>query len=148
MTGGRIVLMLCATGTLLTIAPWTVGADDQPQPSTTDKMVRDTKNAVEVTKQYTLQQKDAFQKTIQVELNEMQAKIAQLQKKTSAASVEARGEMQKAIQDLEKKKDEARKKLEEVNESTSSAWSTLKDGMTAAVEDLKKHYKEAVSKLP
>ena len=32
MTGGRIVLMLCATGTLLTIAPWTVGADDQPQP--------------------------------------------------------------------------------------------------------------------
>ena len=56
--------------------------------------------------------------------------------------------MQKTIQDLEKKKDEARKKLEEVNESTSSAWSTLKDGMTATVEYLKKSYKEAVSKLP
>ena len=68
----------------------------------------------------------------------MQAKIAELQKKTSAASMEAREEMQKAIQDLEKKKDEARRKLDEVNESTTSAWSTLKDGMAIAVEDLKK----------
>ena len=147
MTIGRIVLLLCVTGTLLIIAPSTMTAGDE-QPSTTDKLVRDTKDTVEATKQYTLQQKEAFQKTIQVELNEMQVKIADLQKKTSAASAEARGEMKKAVQDLEKKKDVARKKLEEVNESTSSAWSTLKDGMTTAVTDLKKSYHEAVSKFP
>lgn len=148
MTVVRFILLLCTTGSLLTVAPSVVIAGDQPQSSATDRIVRDTNDAVAATKQYTLQQKEAFQKTIQVELNELHTKIAELQKKTSAASVEAREKMQKTIQDLEKKKDEARKKLEEVNESTSSAWSTLKDGMTATVEDLKKSYKEAVSKLP
>ncbi len=111
-------------------------------------MLRDTKEALEATKHYTLQQKAAFEKAVHMELNELQPKIAELQKKAGAASGEARKDMQKAIQDLEKKKIEARKQLEEVNESTSSAWSTLKDGMTAAVEDLKKSYQEAVSKLP
>lgn len=148
MTVGKILLILCATGILLTMIPWTVIAGDQPQPSATDRMVRDTKEAVEATKQYTIQQKEAFQKVIRAELNEMQVKIADLQKKTSAASMEARAEMQKAIQDLEKKKDVARKKLDEVNESTTSVWSKLKDAMAIAVEDLKKSYKEAVSKLP
>lgn len=147
MTVGRIVLLLCAMGILLTIAAGPVAAGDQ-QPSTTDKVLRDTKEALEVTKQYTFRQKEAFEKAVRIELNELQTKIAELQKKAGAASAEARRDMQKAIQDLETKKDEARKKLEEVNESTSSAWSTLKDGMTAAVEDLKKSYQEAVSKLP
>ena len=78
----------------------------------------------------------------------MQAQIAELQTRTDVASSEVRKDVQKAIQDLEKKKDEARRKLDEVNGATSSAWATLKEGMTAAVEDLKKSYKEAMSKLP
>ena len=132
---------------LLTMTDSPVVAGDQ-QSSTTDKVLRDAKEALEATKQYRLQQKEAFERTVQIELNELQPKIAVFQKKTSAASAEARKDLQKAIQDLEKKKEEARRKLEEVNESTSSAWSSLKDGMTAAVEDLKKRYKEAVSRLP
>ncbi len=105
-------------------------------------------DAAEAAKAYTIQQKEAFQKAIQKELNEMQVKIADLQKKTRAASVEARADLRKAIQELEKKKDEARKKLEEVNESTTSAWSTLKEGLHTAVTDLKKSYTETISKLP
>ncbi len=148
MIVGKILLFLCLTSALLTSDPWTVAAGDQSQPSTTEKVLRDTKEAVESTKQYTLQQKDTFQKTIQAELAEMQVKITELQKKTNAASVEARAEMQKALQDLEQKKEEARKQLDEVSHNTSSAWSKLKDNMNAAVEDLKKSYKETVSKLP
>lgn len=148
MTTGTLVRMLWAAGLLQAVAPWMAAAGDQPPPSTSDKIVRDASDALEATKRYTLRQKEAFQKTMQIELNELQTKIAELRKKTSAASAEARKEMQKAIQDLEKKKDEARKKLDEVNASTSSAWSTMKDGMTAAVEDLKTSYQEAVSKLP
>ncbi len=147
MTLVRIMLLLCAMNVLLTMADGPVAAGDQ-QTSTTDKVLREAKEALEATKQYTLQQKEAFEKTVQVELNELQPKIAELQKRTSAASAEARKDLQKAIQDLEKKRDEARRKLEEVNESSSSAWSLFKDGMTAAVEDLKKSYQEAVSKLP
>jgi Asp-tRNA(Asn)/Glu-tRNA(Gln) amidotransferase A subunit family amidase len=123
-------------------------AGEEPQRSSTDRIVRDTKEALETTKEYSLRQKEAFEKRVRAELQELQVKIAELRKETDVASAEARKEMQKAIQDLERKKHEARKKLEEVNESTSSAWTSLKAGMTAAVEDLKKSYQEAVSKFP
>lgn len=148
MIAERVPVVLCLTAVGCGLAPLAIAAGDQAPPSTTEKMIRDTKEAVESTKQYTIQQKDSFQKTVQAELAEMQTKITELQKKTSAASVEARKDMQKALQDLERKKDEARKQLDEVSHSTSSAWSTLKDNVNAAVADLKKSYKDTVSKLP
>ncbi|HMU30331.1 MAG: hypothetical protein KF854_04570 [Nitrospira sp.] len=148
MIAERVLVVLCLTAVGCGLAPLAIAAGDQAPPSTTEKMIRDTKEAVESTKQYTIQQKDSFQKTVQAELAEMQTKITELQKKTSAASVEARKDMQKALQDLERKKDEARKQLDEVSHSTSSAWSTLKDNVNAAVADLKKSYKDTVSKLP
>ena len=77
MTVGRIVRLLCAMGILLTIAAGRVAAGDQP-PSTTDKVLRDTKEALEASKQYTLQQKEAFEKAVHIELNELQTKIAEL----------------------------------------------------------------------
>lgn len=125
-----------------------LAAADQPQPTTTDKVLRDTKQAVESTKQYTLQQKEAFQKTIQAELAELQGKIAELHKKAGAASVEARSEMHKALQDLERKKNEARKQLDDVSQSTSAGWSKLKENLNRTLDDLKKSYQETVSKLP
>lgn len=142
------LLFVTVMGLQFTIAPWALAASDRPQPSTTDRIVRDTKEAVEATKQYTIQQKETFQKAVRSELIDLQARIAELQKKTDAVSAEARAEMQKALKELEGKKEEAKKKLEELNESTSSTWGRLKDGMNAAVEDLKKSYKETVSKLP
>ena len=148
MIAERVLVVLCLTAVGCGLAPLAIAAGDQAPPSTTEKMIRDTKEAVESTKQYTIQQKDSFQKTVQAELAEMQTKITELQKKTSAASVEARKDMQKALQDLERKKDEARKQLDEVSHSTSSAWSTLKDNVNAAVADLKKSYKDTMSKLP
>ncbi len=148
MIVGKTLLFLCLMGTLLAMAPRIGVAGDQPQPSTAEKVLRDTKEAVESTKQYTLQHKETFQKTVQAELAEMQVKIGELQKKTSAASVEARTELHKALQDLERKKEEARKQLDEISHSTSSAWSRLKDNMNAAVDDLRKSYQETVSKLP
>ena len=123
-------------------------AADQPQPSTTDKVLQETKEAVESTKQYTLQQKESFQKTFQAELAEIQIKIAELQKKTNAASVEARSDLQKALLDLERKKDEARKQFDEVSQSTSSGWNKLKEKLNHTLDELKKSYKDTVSKLP
>lgn len=146
---GGLLLSSCVMGlSLATVGDEAFAAAEAPQPSTTDKVIRDTKEAVESTKQYTLQQKEAFQKTFQTELTEMQGKIAELQKKTNAASVEARSEMQKALQDLERKKEDARKQLDEVSRSTTSAWSKLKENMNSTLDDLKKSYKETVSKLP
>ena len=71
MTVVRTILVLCAMNILLTMTDSPVVAGDQ-QSSTTDKVLRDTKEALEATKQYTLQQKEAFEKTVQIELNELQ----------------------------------------------------------------------------
>ena len=96
------------------------------------KVLQGDEEAVESTKQYTLQQKESFQKTFQAELAEIQIKIAELQKKTNAASVEARSDLQKALLDLERKKDEARKQFDEVSQSTSSGWNKLKENLNHA----------------
>ncbi|MGC3975113.1 MAG: hypothetical protein QM771_12120 [Nitrospira sp.] len=116
MIAGRVLRVIYLTAIGFGLTPMAFAAGDQAQPLTTEKVIRDTKEAVEFTKQYTMQHKERFQKTVQAELAEMQAKIAELQKKTSAASVEARKDMQKALQDLERKKDEARKQLDEVSQ--------------------------------
>ena len=149
MTIGNRVLML-APGILLT--PTALAGSSRRRPAGSRRprrFFRTAKRPLEATKQYTIQQKEAFEKTVQDELNELHSKDRGATEKDSARPLlEARKDLQKAIQDLEKKKDEARRKFEEVTESTSSAWRLLKDGMTAAVEDLKKSYREAVSKLP
>ena len=70
MAVARTLAFLCMIGISLTLPPRTT-AGDQPQPSTTDRVIRDTKEAVEATKQYTLQQKETFQKAVQAELAEI-----------------------------------------------------------------------------
>ena len=148
MTGRKIFILICAIGICQANMAWTEAAEERSKTTSTDSIVRDSKEALETTKEYTLRQKEAFEKRVRAELQELQVKIAELRKQTDVASSEARKEMQKAIQELEKKKDEARKKLDEVNESTSSAWTSLKAGLTVAVEDLKKSYHDALSKFP
>ena len=54
MIAGRVLLFLCLTGAMPGLAPRAIAAGDQASPSTTEKMIRDTKEAVESTKQYTM----------------------------------------------------------------------------------------------
>ncbi|MFZ1501712.1 MAG: hypothetical protein WAS50_01055 [Nitrospira sp.] len=147
MIARKTLALLCLLVGCLTVSVW-AAPPDQPPSSTADKVIRDTKEAVESTKQYTREQKDSFLQAVQAELGDLQIKMTELQKKTSVASAEARTELQKAIQDLEHRKNEARKRFDELNASTSSAWSKMKDGLNESLEDLKKSYRETLSKLP
>jgi hypothetical protein len=81
---------------------------------TGDKVIQETQEAVTATKDYTIQQKDAFQRKVQKELDEMQVRITQLRGQVKHASAEARADVQKALSDLEKKKDLAEKKAQEI----------------------------------
>ncbi|HXF92423.1 MAG TPA: hypothetical protein VNK46_06675 [Nitrospiraceae bacterium] len=115
---------------------------------TTERVQREAQDAVETTKESTVQRKEAFQRKIQEELDEMQAQIASLRAKTDQASAEARAKVQQMIADLEKKKEAARKRLEELKSAGASAWADLQRGMTAALEDLRRSYRKALSHLP
>ena len=87
---------------LLTI-PVVVAAGASDKPVTGDTVIRETQEAVTATKDYTIQQKDAFQRKVQTELDEMQVRITQLRGQVKHASVEARADIQKAIEELEKR---------------------------------------------
>ena len=70
---------------LLTI-PVVVAAGASDKPVTGDTVIRETQEAVRATKDYTIQQKDAFQRKVQTELDEMQVRIAQLRGQVKHAS--------------------------------------------------------------
>jgi hypothetical protein len=122
------------------------GASDKPV--TGDTVIRKTQEAVTATKDYTIQQKDAFQRKVQTELDEMQVHITQLRGQVNHASAEARTDIQKAIVELEKKKDLANKKAQEIHSATASSWEQAKSKTAAAMDDLRDSLNRTLSHLP
>jgi hypothetical protein len=137
---------LVGIGLLVLPVVTTAGTPDTPV--TGDKVIRETKEAVTATKDYTIQQKDAFQRKIRTELDEMQVRITQLRGQVKHASAEARADIQKAIKELEKKKDLAEKKAQEIHSATASSWEQVKSKTSAAMDDLRKSFNRAKSHLP
>ena len=111
-------------------------------------VIREAQEAVTATKDYTIQQKDAFQRKIQAELDEVQVRIAQLRGQVEHASGEARADIQKSIGELEKKKDLVNKKAEAIHSATVSSWEQVKSKTAAAMDDLRDSLNQALSHLP
>lgn len=128
--------------------PFAVAAGTSNKPVTGDTVIRETQEAVTATKDYTIQQKDAFQRKVQAELDEMQARIAQLRGQVGHASAEAKADIQKSIGELEKKKDLAEKKAQEIHSATASSWEQVKAKTSAAMDDLRESLNRAKSHLP
>ena len=124
----------------------TAGASDKPV--TGDTVIRETQEAVTATKDYTIQQKDAFQRKVQTELDEMQVRITQLRGQVKHASAEANADIQKAIVELEKKRDLAQKKVQDIHSATASSWEQVKSKTTAAMDDLRGSLNRTLSHLP
>ena len=123
-----------------------VGASDKPV--TGDTVIRETQEAATATKDYTIQQKDAFQRKVQTELDEMKVRIRELRGQVKHASAEARADLQKAIGELEKKKDLANKKVKAIHSATASSWEQVKSKTEAAMDDLRDSLTRARSHLP
>ena len=122
------------------------GASDKPE--TGDTVIQEAQEAVTATKDYTIQQKDAFQRKVQTELDEMKVRIRHLRGQVKHASAEARVDLQKAIKEVEKKKDLASKKVAAIHSATSSSWEQVKSKTEAAMDDLRDSLNRALSYLP
>jgi len=132
---------------LLTI-PVVVAAGAPDKPVTGDTVIREAQEAVTITKDYTIQQKDAFRRKVQTELDEMQVLITQLRGQVTHTSAEARADIQKAIEELEKKKVLANKKAEDIHSATASSWEQAKSKTEAMMDDLRDSLTRARSYLP
>jgi predicted nucleic acid-binding Zn-ribbon protein len=109
---------------------------------------KETKEALEATKEFTLQQKEDFQKKIQAELDRMQQQIDHLRAKADHAKTEAQADLNIAIAELQRRKDAAGKKLQELESASEKAWGNIKSGLNTAMKDLEKSYKRALSHFP
>jgi hypothetical protein len=132
---------------LLTI-PVVVAAGASDRPVTGGTVIREAQEAVTATKDYTIQQKAAFQRKVQTELEEMQVRITQLRGQVEYASAEARADIQKANGELEKKKDLVHKKAEDLHSATASSWEQAKSKTAPAMDDLRDSLKRALSHFP
>ena len=137
---------IVGVGLLVMSATIAAGASDKPV--TSDTVVRETREAVTATKDYTIQQKDAFQRKIQAELDEMQLRITQLRGQVEHASASARADIQKSIAELEKKKELASKKAQDIHSATASSWEQVKSKAAAAMDDLRASFNQTLSHLP
>jgi hypothetical protein len=122
------------------------GASDKPVTSGT--VIRETQEAVTATKDYTIQQKDAFQRKVQTELDEIQVRITQLREQVKHASAEANADVHKTIVELEKKRDLAQKKAQDIHSATASSWEQVKSKTSAAMDDLRGSLNRTLSHLP
>ena len=135
-------------GILLLTIPVGVVAGTTNKPVTSDRVVRETQEAVSAAKDYTIQQKDAFQRKIQLELEEIQARIVQLREQAKHVSGEARTDTQKAIRELENKKALAEKRLQAIHSATASSWEQAKMKTAVAMDDLRDSLTRTLSRFP
>ncbi len=135
-------------GVGLLVMPVAVAAGTAGKPVTGDTVIREAQEAVTATKDYTIQQKDAFQRKIQAELDEMQMRITQLRGQVEHASASARADIQKSIEDLEKKKELASKKAQDIQSATAASWEQVKSKTAAAMDDLRTSFNRTLSHLP
>ena len=134
-------------GIVLLTIPVAIAAGASDKSVAGDRVIRETQEAVTATKDYTIQQKDAFRRKVQTELDEMQVRITQLRGQVTHTSAEARADIQKTIEELEKKKDLANKKAEALHSATASSWEQAKSKTEAMMDDLRDSLTRARSYL-
>lgn len=145
---GQVGTLWAIMGIGFFILPFSVLAGAADKQVFGGTVIKQTQEAVIATKVYTIQQKDAFQRKVQAELEEIQVHITKLRGQVNHASTEARTDIQKAIAELEKKRDLAKKKAEDIHSATASSWEQVKSKTAAAMDDLRDSVNRTLSHLP
>ena len=106
-------------------------------------MRRDAGQAVDTAAESSQQTKEEFQKKLEAQLNELDAKIAKLREKGRDLKDEAKANWDRKMADLETKRDAARAKLAEVGHSSAEAWKDVRKGAQSAWDELDKAFRDA-----
>lgn len=94
-----------------------------------------------------MEEKKAYQKTMEKKLADLGSKIDKLQKKADKAGGDAKAELDQQIKALKEKREAAKKKMAELNSAKDEAWKTLKSGMQSAWDELSSAVDKATSKF-
>ena len=139
----RVVWILMLAGLFAAIGCEQKPADRTPGKVTSEDVRRDTGQAVKTAAEYSRQTKEDFQKKLEAQLNELDAKIAKLREKGRDLKDDAKVQWDQKMSDLEKKREAARAKLTEVGQSSADAWEDVQKGAQSAWDEVEKAFHEA-----
>jgi uncharacterized protein YukE len=128
------------------IFPWSRPAAEST--ASAEKVAKEARETLEATKQYTAQQKEAFERKAHEELVAIQRQINGLRGKVTEASESTRAELQKSLNELEQKKDRVKQKFDELKGTTDAKWHDVQEGMNNALNELKRSYQKLLSRMP
>ncbi|MGF1542479.1 MAG: hypothetical protein ACFCU5_18890 [Pleurocapsa sp.] len=94
-----------------------------------------------------MEDKKAYQQTMETRLSQIGAKIDELQARTQQAGADTRAKLEEQIEVLKAKRDNVNRRLEEFTAAGESAWESLKSGLQSAWEDLSGAVEEAGAKF-
>jgi len=143
----RVLRLWGIVGIGLTLS-MVLAAQASDKPVTGDTVIRKTQEAMKATKDFTIQQKDAFERQVQTELGEMKVSLVHLREQLKHASGKTRENLQKTIADSEAKIDVANTKLQNMRSATTSSWEQAKVKTEALMNDLRSSLNRAQSYLP
>ncbi len=140
-----LTVLIMAVGVLVIVPFLSLAGEPPTGPETITKEARET---IEATREYTAQQKEAFQRKAHEELSAVQKKIIVLHGKVGEASVTTRAGLQKSIAEVEKKKGVVKNKLDELRSATDEKWSDVKSGVSSALDELNRSFQRVRDRLP
>lgn len=123
------------------------GSDKEKAEVTTSDVKQEAKETIETTQAFVAQQKEAYEKKIEAELDEFGSRIEELKARAQDAGTETEKEVNNAIEELRSKKKTIRNNLEQLKDQSAEAWKEMKEGVDAALEDLERSYERALARL-
>lgn len=83
-----------------------------------------------------MSKKEAYEKKLEAQLDEWNAKIDVLKAKAQRAGADAKVDYEETIEDLQQKRAAAKSKLQDLREASDDAWDDLKEGVEQAWDNL------------
>ncbi|MCI0653690.1 MAG: hypothetical protein L0Y39_04350 [Methylococcaceae bacterium] len=94
-----------------------------------------------------MNEKEMYQQKLEAQLDEWKADIAKLKAKASGAKADAQIAMNKHIEALERRLEDAQVKLSELVNASDNAWNSVKTGVESAWNSLRFALSDAASKF-
>ena len=139
----RLVWMLMLAGLFAALGCEQKPADRTPEKVTSEDVRRDAGQAAKTAEEFSQQTKEEFQKKLETQLNELDAKIVKLREKGRDLKDKAKANWDQKLADLETKRKAASAKLAEVDGSSAEAWKDVQKGAQSAWDELDKAFREA-----
>jgi len=115
--------------------------------SSAAEIQQESKNMINSIQDYTMEQKEALQKQVQAQINNLSDKINDLEAKSENATDEAKATLQEATADLNQKLETVKVQMQQLENATAETWENVKGELSAAMRDVEAAYNEAVSRL-